>query len=124
MACPSFKCLKSRRCRRQHVYQKIADDAAEKVKGGKALSDAIEGDPNFLDLVPNMIRIGEESGQIEKMLERMADYYEKEVDTQIKTISTIIEPMMMVILGVVALVIVAAVLLPVYGIAGQSSSLR
>lgn len=98
--------------------------ASEQVKGGKALSDSLAGDRNFLDLVPNMLKIGEESGQIEKMMERTADYYEKEVDNQIKTVSTIIEPIMMVLLGVVALVIVAAVLLPVYGIAGQSGSIR
>ena len=53
------------------------------------------------------------------MLEKTADYYEKEVDNQIKTISTIIEPLLMVILGVVAFIIVAAVLLPIYGLAGK-----
>lgn len=92
----------------------------EKVKGGKALSDSIQSDPNFLELVPNMLRIGEQSGSMEAMMTKVADYYEKEVDNQIKTISTIIEPVLMVILGVVALVIVGAVLLPVYGLAGQS----
>jgi type IV pilus assembly protein PilC len=93
--------------------------AIEKVKGGKSLADSIEGDPNFLPLVPNMLRIGEESGALEDMLEKTADYYEKEVDNQIKTISTIIEPAMMVLLGIVAFIIVAAVLLPIYGLAGQ-----
>lgn len=94
--------------------------AMEKVKGGKALSDSLTGDPHFLDLVPNMIRIGEQSGSLEGMLDKTADYFEKEVDNQIKTVSTIIEPIMMVVLGVVALVIVGAVLLPVYGLAGQN----
>jgi len=94
--------------------------AAEKVKGGKALSDSLQGDPNFLQLVPNMVRIGEESGSLEKMLNKTADYYEREVDDQIKSISTIIEPVLMVILGVVAFIIVAAVLLPIYGLAGKS----
>jgi type IV pilus assembly protein PilC len=94
--------------------------AAEKVKGGKSLADSLQGDPNFLELVPNMLRIGEQSGSLEQMLGKTADYYEKEVDDQIKAISTIIEPVLMVILGVVAFIIVAAVLLPVYGLAGQS----
>ena len=94
--------------------------AADKVKGGKALSETITGDPNFLQLVPDMLRIGEQSGAIEAMMSKVADYYEKEVDQQIKTISTIIEPVLMVILGVVAFVIVAAVLLPIYGLAGKS----
>lgn len=101
----------------------IADSlkrAIEKVKGGKALSEAIQNDPNFLPLVPDMLRIGEQSGAIEAMMAKTADYYEKEVDNQIKAISTIIEPVLMVVLGVVAFIIVAAVLLPIYGLAGKS----
>lgn len=94
--------------------------ATDKVRGGRSLSDALKGDPNFLDLVPNMLKIGEDSGSIEQMLAKTADYYEKEVDNQIKTVSTIIEPVLMVVLGVVALIIVAAVLLPIYGLVGQT----
>lgn len=100
--------------------KKAIDRAAEKVKGGKSLADSIEGDPNFLPLVPNMIRIGEQSGAIEQMMAKVADYYEKEVDTEVENISSIIEPVMMVMLGVVAFTIVAAVLLPIYGLAGNS----
>lgn len=96
--------------------------AAIQVKGGKSLADALEGDPNFLELVPNMLRIGEQSGSIEEMMSRTADYYEKEVDNQIKAINTIIEPALMIVLGIVALVIVAAVLLPIYGLAGKDLS--
>jgi type IV pilus assembly protein PilC len=94
--------------------------AIEKVKGGKALSDSIDKDPNFLDLVPNMLRIGEQSGSMETMLAKVADYYEKEVDNEIRAISTIIEPVMMVIMGVIAITIVAAILLPIYGLVNQS----
>ncbi|HEY5442351.1 MAG TPA: type II secretion system F family protein [Candidatus Saccharimonadales bacterium] len=94
--------------------------AIEKIKGGKALSDSIKNDPSFLPLVPNMLHIGEQSGAMETMLAKVADYYEKEVDNEIKAISTIIEPVMMVIMGIVALTIVAAVLLPIYGLVNQS----
>jgi type IV pilus assembly protein PilC len=95
--------------------------AVEKVKGGKSLADAIENDPSFLTLVPNMLRIGEQSGAIEQMMGKVADYYEKEVDTEVANISSIIEPVMMVLLGIVAFTIVAAVLLPIYGLAGNSN---
>jgi len=94
--------------------------ATEKVRGGKSLSSSLEGDPNFLELVPQMIKIGEDSGALEQMLDKTADYYEKEVDNQVKAISTIIEPMLMVVLGLVAIVIVAAILLPIYGLVGQN----
>lgn len=102
-----------------HIESSIKS-AAIKVKGGKALSDSLAGDPNFLTLVPDMLRIGEQSGAIESMTGKVADYYEKEVDQQIKTISTIIEPVLMVLLGVVAFIIVAAVLLPIYGLADKT----
>ncbi len=101
--------------------EKSLKRATEKVRGGKALSDTLEHDPNFLELVPNMLRIGEQSGAIEDMLEKTASYYEKEVDNQIKTISTIIEPILMIVLGVVALTIVAAILLPIYGLVGTDA---
>ena len=94
--------------------------ATEKVKGGKSLSESLTGDDNFIDLVPKMLKIGEDSGALEQMLEKTADYYEKEVDDQVKAISTIIEPVLMIILGVVALVIVSAILLPIYGLVGQN----
>jgi type IV pilus assembly protein PilC len=96
------------------------DKAKEQVKGGKSLGDALKGDPYFLELVPNMIKIGEQSGTVENMMSKAADYYEKEVDTEIKNITTIIEPALMVVLGVVALVIVVAVLLPIYSLAGKA----
>lgn len=102
-----------------HVSGSI-NKAIEKIKGGKSLSEAIGNDPNFLELVPNMLKIGEQSGALENMLEKVASYYEKEVDEQIKSISTIIEPVMMVIMGIVAITIVAAILLPIYGLVNQS----
>jgi type IV pilus assembly protein PilC len=102
-----------------HISKSI-HRAIEKVKGGKSLSDALNKDPNFLELVPNMLHIGEQSGALETMLAKVADYYEKEVDNEIKTISTIIEPVMMVLMGIMALTIVAAILLPIYGLVNQA----
>ena len=101
-----------------HVAESI-NRAAEQVKGGKALSEALKGDPNFLELVPDMLRIGEQSGSIEQMMSKTADYYENEVDNQIRAISTTIEPVLMILMGIVAIVIVTAILLPVYSLVGQ-----
>lgn len=101
-----------------HVMESIKK-AADKVKGGKALSESLKNDPNFLPLVGDMLHIGEESGSMEQMLGKAADYYEKEVDNQIRAISTIIEPVLMILMGVVALIVVAAVLLPIYGLVGK-----
>jgi type IV pilus assembly protein PilC len=118
---PMLKMLNttSKSIKNVHVEAAIAA-AAEEVKGGKALSDVLKGDPNFLELVPNMIHIGEQSGSLHDMLSKVADYYEKEVDNQIKAISTTIEPLLMICIGVVALIIVAAILLPIYSLAGKN----
>lgn len=102
-----------------HVAASI-HKAAEKVKGGKSLSESLDGDPYFLDLVPNMIHIGEQSGSLHDMLGKVADYYDREVDNQIKAITTTIEPILMITIGIVAIIIVAAVLLPIYSLAGQN----
>jgi type IV pilus assembly protein PilC len=67
-----------------------------------------------------MLGIGEQSGATEVMLSKAADYYEKEVDGEVENISNIIEPVLMVVLGIVAFTIVAAVLLPIYALAGQN----
>jgi len=103
-----------------HVARSI-NLAAEKVKGGKSLGDALANEPFILSLVPSMIKIGEKSGSMEDMLDKTANYYENEVDQFIKNISTIIEPVMMVLLGIIALIIVAAVLLPIYSLAASGA---
>jgi len=90
--------------------------AAEKVKGGKALSDSLKPEDYILTLVPQMIKIGEQSGRIDEMLGKAAQVYEDELDEQIKTISTSIEPILMVVLAVVAGSMVAAILLPIYSL--------
>jgi type IV pilus assembly protein PilC len=93
--------------------------AAEKVKGGKSLGDVLTGDPYFLPLVPSMLKIGEKSGTVEDMMTKCAEYYEAEIENIIKGLSSIIEPILMVILGVVAIIIVIAILYPIYGLASS-----
>jgi type IV pilus assembly protein PilC len=102
------------------VISHSLDKAADKVKGGKALSVALKDDDNILSLVPQMIGIGEQSGGIDKMMGKAASYYEDELDNTIRSISTAIEPILMVCLAVVAGFMVAAILLPVYSLVDTS----
>ena len=103
-----------------HIQKTLTSSIAS-VKLGKSLSETLENNENFLPLVPSMLKIGESSGTIDQMLERLAIYYEKEVDDEVKNISTLIEPVLMIVLGIFAFIIVAAVLLPIYSLAGNSS---
>ena len=90
--------------------------AADKVKGGKALSVALQPEAVILTLVPQMIKIGEQSGRIDEMMGKAAQVYEDELDEQVRTISTAIEPILMVVLAVMAGGMVAAILLPIYSL--------
>lgn len=88
----------------------------DKVKAGKSLSSALTDRDYILPLVPQMAGIGEESGKIDEMLGKAATVYEEEVDEQVRTISTMIEPMMMLMLGGMAALMIGAVLLPIYSL--------
>ena len=92
------------------------DRAADKVKGGKALSVALQPEPYILSLVPQMIKIGEQSGKLDEMLGKTAQVYEDELDEEIRTISTLIEPVLMVVLAIVAGGMVGAILFPIYSL--------
>lgn len=98
------------------IVEKSIMNATEKVKGGKALSVALKPEDYILTLVPQMIKIGEQSGRIDEMMGKTAQVYEDELDEQIKAISTAIEPILMVVLAVVAGSMVGAILLPIYSL--------
>ena len=98
------------------VVTKAIERATEKVQGGKALSTALEPEDVIMSLVPQMIKIGEQSGRIDEMMGKVAQVYEDELDEEIRTISTAIEPILMVVLAVVAGGMVGAILLPIYGL--------
>ncbi|QQS21664.1 type II secretion system F family protein [Candidatus Saccharibacteria bacterium] len=92
--------------------------AAEKVKGGKALSVALQPEAYILPMVPQMIKIGEQSGKIDEMMGKTAQVFEDELDEEIKSISTAIEPVLMVVLAVFAGGMVGAILFPIYSLVG------
>lgn len=93
--------------------------AADKVKNGKALAESLENEDYILKLAPQMIGIGEKSGRVDEMMAKTATVYENELDEAIRAISTIIEPMLMVVLAVVAGGMVGAILLPIYQLVGN-----
>jgi len=102
------------------IISKSIDRAAEKVKGGKALSVALKPEDYILPMVPQMIKIGEQSGKIDEMMGKTAQVYEDELDEEIKAISTAIEPVLMVVLAVFAGGMVGAILFPIYSLVGGS----
>lgn len=99
------------------VYQKAIIDAAKEVKNGKQLSAVINDNPLFPPIVSQMLSVGEETGQTDTILVKVADFYEEEVDVAIEGLSSIIEPTMIVVMGSMVGLIAASVMSPIAGLA-------
>ncbi|MEI6850586.1 MAG: type II secretion system F family protein [Candidatus Saccharibacteria bacterium] len=98
------------------VFEKALVETEEKVKNGKTLSSVIAANPLFPPIVSQMLLVGEETGQTDKVFVKVADFYEEEVDDAIAGISSIIEPAMIVVMGSMVGLIAAAVMLPIAGL--------
>jgi len=94
------------------------NEASEMVRSGKALSESLKDRDYILPLVPQMASIGEQSGKIDEMLGKAAQVFEDELDEQLKVIATMIEPILMVVMGVLAGGMVGAILFPIYALVG------
>ncbi len=101
------------------VLEDQINQAATMVRSGKPLSTALKGRDYILPLLPQMAATGEQSGRIDEMLGKAAQVYEDELDERLNAISTAIEPILMVVLALVAGGMVAAILFPIYSIIGD-----
>lgn len=104
------------------VLEDQINQAATMVRSGKPLSVALKGRDYILPLLPQMASTGEQSGRIDEMLGKAAQIYEDELDERLNAISTMIEPILMVVLAVVAGGMVIAILFPIYSIIGEIST--
>ena len=95
------------------VYRKAIEQAAMEVVNGKQLSQAIEGNQLFPGIVPQMLAVGEETGQTDIVLVKVADFYDEEVDAIIDSLSSILEPVMIVIMGGMVGLVAASVMGPI-----------
>lgn len=95
------------------ILREAIEKAAEKVKNGAPISASLEETKIFPPIVPQMTAVGEETGQVDKVLGKVADFYEKEVDRVIANMTSIIEPLMIIVLGGLVGLIVASVFGPI-----------
>lgn len=101
------------------VLEDQITQAATMVRSGKPLSVVLKGRDYILPLLPQMAATGEQSGRIDEMLGKAAEVYENELDERLNAIATMIEPILMVVLAIVAGGMVAAILFPIYSIIGD-----
>lgn len=100
------------------VYEDLLKDAAEKVKGGSSLSDVFSSYPEIPTIMSGMVHVGEETGSLGSILKTLGRFYAREVNDAVDTMVSLIEPMMIVALGLGVGLLLTSVLMPIYNIAG------
>ena len=99
------------------VFRALLADAVEAVKGGKAMSEALSSSGEIPGIMIQMMKVGEESGELGPIMKTMATFYSREVTNAVATLVDLIEPLMIVVLGVGVAILLASVLVPIYSIA-------
>ncbi len=101
------------------AYEQIVLKTAEEVKMGGEMSSELRRHELVPPMVAHMVKIGEESGQVDSILNHINRFYSQEVDVMTKSLSTLIEPVLMIIIGLGVGFLAVGVLLPIYNIASQ-----
>ena len=96
------------------VVESALLEARDRVHEGVPISQPLVENPVFPPMVSQMIKVGEETGELDKMLGKVADFYEEEVDASISTLTSIIEPLMMIGVGLMVGVIIISMYLPMF----------
>jgi type IV pilus assembly protein PilC len=96
------------------LVEKALAEARIKVQEGVPIAEPLTADPIFPPMVSQMVRIGEETGELEQMLSKIADFYEDEVDSAIQSLTSIIEPLMMIGVGFMVGIIIISMYLPMF----------
>jgi type II secretory pathway component PulF len=102
------------------IYRDIILDAAKKLSTGKTIADALSGHKEIPIIVTQMVDVGEKSATLTSILQKLASYYEKEVDAKIATLTSLMEPIIMLVLGLAVGILVAGILLPIYNLASNA----
>ncbi len=101
------------------VYKDLLKKVAEDVKAGSSISSSFEKFPTYLPpILVQMIKVGEETGSLGNILKTLADFYKREVDDAVDTMVGLIEPVMVVVLGIAVGLLLVSVLVPIYNLAG------
>jgi type IV pilus assembly protein PilC len=100
------------------AYEAVLRQVALDVKGGSPISTAFDKHPKIPGIMVAMTKVGEETGELGKILSTLAKFYNREVSNAVDTLVSLIEPIMIVLLGLGVGILLAAVLLPIYNLAG------
>ena len=104
----------SRRVMNNRVLEHAVEEARQNIREGETIAEPLKRSGHFPPLVTHMIAVGEKSGEMEEMLRRIGQIYDGEVDRVITRFTSLLEPVMIVVMGVIVLFIVVAILLPIF----------
>jgi type IV pilus assembly protein PilC len=96
------------------IYKEILDAALVEVRGGRSFADSISEYPEIPGVLTQMVKVGEETGSLADILNTLANFYRREVNNAVDTLIGLIEPAMIVMLGLGVGVLLASVLMPIY----------
>ncbi|HEY4505034.1 MAG TPA: type II secretion system F family protein [Candidatus Paceibacterota bacterium] len=100
------------------MYKKILIEATESVKGGGSLSQVFSFYPEFPSMMTQMARIGEETGKLDYVLKTVSRFYSQEVESTVDLLVGLIEPILIVVLGLGVAILLSGILLPIYSLTG------
>ncbi|HJZ56932.1 MAG TPA: type II secretion system F family protein, partial [Gemmataceae bacterium] len=98
------------------VFERMFQRVYESIREGDTIAEPLRESRLVDDMVTNMVEVGEETGDLDTMLYKIADFYDEEVDTAVKSLISLLEPIMIVILGGIIGTIVIALFLPMIGL--------
>ena len=101
------------------VIERAINDTSNKIREGRTMAEPLAETKVFPSMVVQMIGVGEQTGAIDQMLNKIADFYEEEVDVAVGALTSLIEPIMMVVIGGMVGTMLIAMYLPIFSIAGQ-----
>jgi type IV pilus assembly protein PilC len=104
---------------RNDLFASDITKALSDINDGNNLSDSLDRSKLFPKMVPQMISVGERTGKIDSVLDKVNDFYSRETLNMIANLSSLMEPIIMIIMAVGVGIMVAAVILPMYNLAGQ-----
>ena len=96
------------------VVEETMEDVIQSVKGGGTITGPLKQSPVFPAMVTHMVAVGEETGQMEEMLSKVADFYEDQVDAAVKSLTSIIEPIMIIVIGGIVGFVVISMYMPMF----------
>ena len=101
------------------IYQEIILATLESINDGNPISTVMDSEPTIPKMVPQMLAVGERTGKIDVVLDKITDFYGREADKMLANLSTLMEPVIMTIMGIGVGIMVAAVIMPMYNMASQ-----